>query len=52
MWTNPLKTAHLVTFTEEILNWKLHFLCSDITNCGLYRYDGLVLLRNLNGQQM
>ena len=24
------KTANLVTFTEEILNGKLHFLCSDI----------------------
>ena len=22
------RTAHLVTFTEEILNRKLHFLCS------------------------
>ena len=28
MWPNPQKTADLVTFTEEILNWKLHFLCS------------------------
>ena len=26
----PQKTAHLVTFTEEILNGKLHFLCSDM----------------------
>ena len=26
---NP-QTANLVTFTEEILNGKLHFLCSDI----------------------
>ena len=25
----PLKTADLVTFTEEILNGKLNFLCSD-----------------------
>ena len=24
------QTADLVTFTEEILNRKLHFLCSDI----------------------
>ena len=29
MWDNPKKTAGLVTFTEEILNKKLHFLCSD-----------------------
>ena len=28
MWPNPQKTANLVTFTEEILNEKLHFLCS------------------------
>ena len=27
-WPNPLETADLVTFTEEILNGKLHFLCS------------------------
>ena len=26
MWPNPQKTAGLVTFTEEILNGKLHFL--------------------------
>ena len=28
MWSNPQETAHLVTFTEEIFNRKLHFLCS------------------------
>ena len=28
MWPNPQKTADLVTFTEEILNGELHFLCS------------------------
>ena len=28
MWSNPQKTANLVTFTEEILNEKLDFLCS------------------------
>ena len=26
----PQKTADLVTFTAEILNGKLHFLCSEI----------------------
>ena len=25
---SPQETAHLVTFTEEIPNGKLHFLCS------------------------
>ena len=29
MRPNPQKTADLVTFTEEILNGKLQFLCSD-----------------------
>ena len=28
MWPNPLEIADLVTFTEEILNGKLNFLCS------------------------
>ena len=28
MWSNPQKTADLVTFTEEILNAKLHFFSS------------------------
>ena len=29
MWANPQFPADLVTFTEEILNGKLHFLYSD-----------------------
>ena len=29
MWPNPQFPADLVTFTEEILNGKLQFLCSD-----------------------
>ena len=28
MWPNPQETAELITFTEEIFNGKLHFLCS------------------------
>ena len=28
MWPNPQEAADLVTFTEEILNGKLQFLCS------------------------
>ena len=28
MWPNPQETPDLVTFTEEILNETLHFLCS------------------------
>ena len=33
MWPNPQETANLVTFTEEILNRKLHFLCSEYGRC-------------------
>ena len=29
MLSNLQETADLVTFTKEILNGKLHFLCSD-----------------------
>ena len=29
MWPNPLFPVDLVTFTEEIPNGKLHFLCSE-----------------------
>ena len=29
MWPNPQIPADLVTITTEILNEKLHFLCSD-----------------------
>ena len=36
MWPNPQETADLVTFTEEILNGKLHFLCSDHSNTGSF----------------
>ena len=32
MWSNPEETADLVTFTEEILDGKLHFLRSDNSN--------------------
>ena len=28
MWLNPHETADLGTFSEEILNGKIHFLCS------------------------
>ena len=30
MWPKPQETADLVTFTEEILNGKVHFLCSAV----------------------
>ena len=33
MWPNPQETGDLVTFTQEILNGKLHFLCIVKTVC-------------------
>ena len=30
MWPNPQETADLVTFTKEILNGQLHFLCTHL----------------------
>ena len=38
MWQNPQETVDLVTFTEEILNGKLHFLCSEILTLELDKY--------------
>ena len=35
IWSHSLKNADLVTFTQEILNGKLHFLCSDMLYLGL-----------------
>ena len=32
MWPNPQFPADLVTFNEEILNGKLHFLCNEREN--------------------
>ena len=31
MWSNTQETGDLVIFTEEIINGKLHFLCSGKT---------------------
>ena len=42
MWPNPQETAELVSFTDEILNGKLHFLCSD--------FEAMSLLKNKNTQ--
>ena len=37
MGPNPQETVDSVTFTEEILNGKLHFLCNDLT-LGYFEY--------------
>ena len=39
MWPSPQETTDLVTFVEEILNGKLHLLCtetSDFLNVNLH----------------
>ena len=45
MWPNAQETADLVTFTEEILNGKLHFLYSD--NHGYSSSNFIVVLEHL-----
>ena len=40
MWPNPQETVDLVTFTEDILNGKLHFLGSVGANLSV-KYMGL-----------
>ena len=42
MWPNPPKAEDLVTFTEEFLNEKPHFLCSVINK--KYKINWLVVL--------
>ena len=39
MWLNPQKTTDLVTFTKEIFNGKLHFLCSVIITLDYFISD-------------
>ena len=39
MRPNLKETADLVTFTEEIVNGKLHFLCSDVDHKARVRQD-------------
>ena len=48
MWPNPQVTADLATFIEEILNGKLHFLCSEISE----RLTSIaeVMVRKLKGR--
>ena len=43
MWPNPQETADLVTFTEEILIGKLHFLCSANINIEVFAMKCLFL---------
>ena len=45
MWPTPQIPADLVRFTEETLNGKLHFLCSD--NSFQFSYRPAVYGRNI-----
>ena len=46
MLPNPRFSVDLVTFTEEVFNGKLHFLCSFKKNQSYYlRYDVVSTLR-------
>ena len=38
MWPNSQFPADLVTFTEEMLNRKLHFLCSATKGWNIFKY--------------
>ena len=42
MWPNPQKTADLVTFTEEILNGKLHFLRSVVNETKICEFNIII----------
>ena len=42
MWPDPQETADLVTFTEEIFEIKLHFLCS-IISCFLLKFRNITI---------
>ena len=48
MWPNPQETADLVTSTEEILNWQLHFLCSVLRDREIDLANSLNIYRKLD----
>ena len=41
------KTADLVTFTEEILNGKLHFLCSETSDFNIINPPSIIVMLTL-----
>ena len=50
MWPNPQFSADLTTFTEEILNGKIHFLHSEIIPTDILRVPlGLIFYLKING---
>ena len=44
MWPGPQETADLVTFNEEIIYEKLHFLCSECSST-LIKTDQLIFYK-------
>ena len=52
MWPNPQETVDLVTFTEEIFNGKLHFLCSNEKAPIFYDLLQIISLIYLEERQM
>ena len=53
MWSNPqFPAADLVTFTEEVLNGKLHFLCSEASSCWVKFFLAVILIVNVGPQYL
>ena len=51
MWPNPQVPADLVTFTEEIPNVKLHFLCRDEVAEGERKLNEAEKLKDFAGDE-
>ena len=56
MWPNPQETADFFTFTEEIFDEKLHFLCSAnkltvILLISIFVISGMFQEQDLNKEQ-
>ena len=56
MWPNTREAADFVTFTEEILNGELHFLCSDAHTNDILIFSLLLgimkLLKKFNAEKL
>ena len=51
MWPNPQEAADLVTFTEEILHRKVHFLCNSEKRRRFFQYQ-LLQKKNINNKKL
>ena len=54
MWPNPQLPPDLVTFTEELLNGKLHFLCNvfEVSNNNALAFIQAVLIMSVFEQRL